>query len=133
MVKIDRTVTVPAAVLGFPQTVERLRLASYGACKYFHSDLLQRALILLVALTGNQGKRGGGLRVAAWGSALVSVVGMVGVALSGFCAFSSLAEFAWIIGGLFALVLLVGLAALDRHRRRKLVGYLLVPVLNGPR
>jgi DMSO reductase family type II enzyme molybdopterin subunit len=43
-------------------------LASYGACKHYHSDLLQRSLILLVALTGNQGRRGGGLRVAAWWS-----------------------------------------------------------------
>lgn len=43
-------------------------LASFGACKHYHSDLMQRALILLLALTGNQGKRGGGLRVAAWWS-----------------------------------------------------------------
>ena len=43
-------------------------LASFGACKHFHSDLMQRALILLLALTGNQGKRGGGLRIAAWWS-----------------------------------------------------------------
>lgn len=40
--------------------------ASWGACKHHHSDLFQRAMILLMALTGNQGKRGGGLRVAAW-------------------------------------------------------------------
>ncbi|MFQ5664926.1 MAG: molybdopterin-dependent oxidoreductase [Candidatus Binatia bacterium] len=43
-------------------------VASYGACKHYHSDLLHRALILLLALTGNQGRRGGGLRVAAWWS-----------------------------------------------------------------
>lgn len=43
-------------------------IASFGACKHYHSDLLQRALILLLALTGNQGKKGGGLRVAAWWS-----------------------------------------------------------------
>ncbi len=43
-------------------------LASYGACKHYHSDLLHRTLILLLALTGNQGRRGGGLRVAAWWS-----------------------------------------------------------------
>ena len=61
------------------------------------------------------------LRVAAWGSALLSVVGMVGVALSGFCADSSLAEFAWIIGGLFALVLLIGLAALTYRDRERLL------------
>ena len=40
--------------------------SSWGACKHYHSDLTQRAEILLMALTGNQGKSGGGLRVAAW-------------------------------------------------------------------
>jgi DMSO reductase family type II enzyme molybdopterin subunit len=40
--------------------------ASWGACKNYHSDLFQRAMILLMALTGNQGRHGGGLRVAAW-------------------------------------------------------------------
>ena len=45
-----------------------LILASFGACKHHHSDLMQRALILLLALTGNQGRKGGGLRVAAWWS-----------------------------------------------------------------
>ena len=40
--------------------------SSWGACKHYHSDLMQRAEILLMALTGNQGKSGGGLRVAAW-------------------------------------------------------------------
>jgi DMSO reductase family type II enzyme molybdopterin subunit len=40
--------------------------ASWGSCKHHHSDLFQRAMILLMALTGNQGKPGGGLRVAAW-------------------------------------------------------------------
>ncbi len=40
--------------------------ACWGSCKHHHSDLFQRAMILLMALTGNQGKPGGGLRVAAW-------------------------------------------------------------------
>ena len=40
--------------------------ASWGSCKHYHSDLFQRSMILLMALTGNQGKSGGGLRVAAW-------------------------------------------------------------------
>jgi DMSO reductase family type II enzyme molybdopterin subunit len=40
-------------------------LASFGSCKHYHSDLMQRAMILLLALTGNQGKRGGGLRLSA--------------------------------------------------------------------
>jgi DMSO reductase family type II enzyme molybdopterin subunit len=40
--------------------------SSWGACKHYHSDLNQRAAILLMALTGNQGKSGGGLRIASW-------------------------------------------------------------------
>ncbi|MFQ5698484.1 MAG: molybdopterin-dependent oxidoreductase [Myxococcota bacterium] len=40
--------------------------SSWGSCKHYHSDLNQRAEILLMALTGNQGKSGGGLRVASW-------------------------------------------------------------------
>jgi DMSO reductase family type II enzyme molybdopterin subunit len=40
--------------------------ASWGACKHYHSDLFQRTMILLMSLTGNQGKPGGGMRVAAW-------------------------------------------------------------------
>ncbi len=40
--------------------------ASWGACKHYHSDLVQRTMCLLMALTGNQGKRGGGIRPGAW-------------------------------------------------------------------
>ena len=40
--------------------------SSWGAGKHYHSDLMQRSEILLMALTGNQGKSGGGLRVASW-------------------------------------------------------------------
>jgi DMSO reductase family type II enzyme molybdopterin subunit len=40
--------------------------SSWGACKHYHSDLVQRAKILLMALTANQGRSGGGLRVASW-------------------------------------------------------------------
>jgi DMSO reductase family type II enzyme molybdopterin subunit len=40
--------------------------SSWGACKHYHSDLMQRGKILLMALTGNQGKSGGGLRVSSW-------------------------------------------------------------------
>ena len=36
--------------------------ASWGACKNYHSDLFQRAMALLMAITGNQGRKGGGLR-----------------------------------------------------------------------
>jgi DMSO reductase family type II enzyme molybdopterin subunit len=37
---------------------------SWGSCKHYHSDLMQRAAMLLMALTGNQGKQGGGVRTA---------------------------------------------------------------------
>lgn len=40
--------------------------SSWGACKHYHSDLMQRSEILLMAITGNQGKSGGGFRVASW-------------------------------------------------------------------
>ncbi len=40
--------------------------ASWGACKHYHSDLMHRGMALLMALTGNQGKSGGGLRIASW-------------------------------------------------------------------
>jgi len=43
-----------------------LIMASWGSCKHYHSDLIQRAMCLLMALTGNQGKRGGGLRTGAF-------------------------------------------------------------------
>ena len=40
--------------------------ASTGACKHYHSDLMHRSFALLMALTGNQGRPGGGLRLGAW-------------------------------------------------------------------
>ena len=40
--------------------------ASWGSCKSHHSDLLQRSLILLSALRGQQGRTGSGVRFAAW-------------------------------------------------------------------
>ncbi len=36
----------------------------YSACKWIHGDLLQRAMMLLVALTGSTGREGGGLQIA---------------------------------------------------------------------
>jgi len=36
----------------------------YGACKWLHGDLLQRAMLLLLSLTGNIGVEGGGLQIA---------------------------------------------------------------------
>ena len=38
--------------------------AGYAACKWLHGDLLQRAMLLMLALTGSTGKEGGGLQVA---------------------------------------------------------------------
>ena len=67
-----------AAITGVhPQVVRRtargmaaaksaLIYASTGACKHYHSDLMHRAFALLMALTGNQGKPGGGLRMGSW-------------------------------------------------------------------
>ncbi|MHB8377726.1 MAG: molybdopterin-dependent oxidoreductase [Dehalococcoidia bacterium] len=40
--------------------------ASWGACKHYHMDLFQRAIILISALAGHTGKQGGGLRIGAW-------------------------------------------------------------------
>ncbi len=51
---------------GLAKANSAMIFASWGACKHHHSDLFQRAMILLMALTGNQGKSGGGMRVAAW-------------------------------------------------------------------
>jgi len=40
--------------------------ASVGTCKHYHSDLMHRAMALIMALTGNQGRAGGGLRFGFW-------------------------------------------------------------------
>ncbi len=39
---------------------------SWGMMKHHHSDLYQRSILLLLALTGNVGKRGAGIRIGAW-------------------------------------------------------------------
>jgi len=39
-----------------------LILSQWGACKFLHADLAQRAQILLASLTGNLGRAGGGFR-----------------------------------------------------------------------
>ncbi len=44
----------------FAQAKSALILAQYGMCKNYHSDLIQRAQILLASLTGNHGRPGGG-------------------------------------------------------------------------
>ena len=51
---------------GMARAKAAMIFASWGSCKHYHSDLMQRAMCLLMALTGNQGKRGGGLRVGGW-------------------------------------------------------------------
>ena len=38
--------------------------AGYASCKWLHGDLLQRAMLLMLSLTGSIGKEGGGLQVA---------------------------------------------------------------------
>ncbi len=38
--------------------------SGYAACKWIHGDLLQRAMLLLLALTGNTGREGGGLQIS---------------------------------------------------------------------
>jgi len=51
---------------GLAQARTAMIFSSWGACKHYHSDLAQRTMCLLMALTGNQGKRGGGIRPGAW-------------------------------------------------------------------
>ncbi len=48
------------------QSPRTIIYATWGACKSYHADLLQRALILISALRGQHGKTGGGVRFAAW-------------------------------------------------------------------
>jgi anaerobic selenocysteine-containing dehydrogenase len=52
-----------ARIAASPRT---LIYASWGSNKAHHADLLQRALILIAALRGQQGRTGGGVRFAAW-------------------------------------------------------------------
>jgi steroid C-25 hydroxylase alpha subunit len=40
--------------------------ATWGSCKSYHADLLQRTLILLSALRGQHGRTGSGVRFSAW-------------------------------------------------------------------
>lgn len=50
----------------FATSPRTLIYATWGSCKSYHADLLQRALILLSALRGQHGKTGSGVRFAAW-------------------------------------------------------------------
>ncbi len=38
--------------------------AGYAACKWLHGDMLQRAMLLILSLTGNIGREGSGLNIA---------------------------------------------------------------------
>jgi DMSO reductase family type II enzyme molybdopterin subunit len=53
-------------IRGFARDFAKARaamiLAELGQCKFLHGDLVQRAQILLTALTGNNGRAGGGWR-----------------------------------------------------------------------
>jgi len=67
----EQTTGVRAEVIrrtarGMAAAKAALIYASTGACKHYHSDLMHRSFALLMALTGNQGKPGGGLRLGAW-------------------------------------------------------------------
>jgi DMSO reductase family type II enzyme molybdopterin subunit len=60
------TGVAPAAIerfaRGFAKAPAALILSQWGQCKFLHADLVQRAQILLAALTGNLGRAGGGWR-----------------------------------------------------------------------
>ncbi len=67
----SETTGVPASVVrriarDIGEAGSAMIFASWGACKHYHSDLMHRSFALLMALTGNQGKAGGGLRLGAW-------------------------------------------------------------------
>ncbi|MCP4038957.1 MAG: molybdopterin-dependent oxidoreductase [bacterium] len=61
----------------FAAAPSALVLSQWGACKNYHSDLLQRSQILLASLTGNLGRAGGGWR----GGAFIGLDGMALVAI----------------------------------------------------
>ncbi len=65
--KVAQTTGVSPEVIrqfarGLAKAPSALILSSWGACKFLHADLMQRAQILLASLTGNIGRAGGGWR-----------------------------------------------------------------------
>ncbi len=73
---------VPAAAIRrfareFAGARSALILSQYGGCKFYHSDLMQRAQILLASVTGNIGRAGGGWRSGAF----VALEGMAVLAM----------------------------------------------------
>ncbi len=67
----------------FVRSPRILIYASWGSSKQYHADLLQRSLILLSALRGQQGRSGSGVRFAAWlpldGGSLIPGAGPTGL------------------------------------------------------
>jgi len=64
-------------------------LSSYGACKNYHSDLIQRSQILLASLTGNIGRAGGG-----WQS--TGYIALEGLGLVGMHEGLGIADLVWL-------------------------------------
>jgi DMSO reductase family type II enzyme molybdopterin subunit len=58
--------TIRSVARGYANANAASIFASVGACKHYHMDLFQRAIILISALAGHTGKQGGGLRISAW-------------------------------------------------------------------
>jgi DMSO reductase family type II enzyme molybdopterin subunit len=54
---------IRAVALKFARARPAMIFTGYRMCKWLHGDLLQRALMLLLSLTGNLGKAGGGLQL----------------------------------------------------------------------
>jgi DMSO reductase family type II enzyme molybdopterin subunit len=50
-------------------------LQGFGVCKFYHGDLMERAMALLMALTGNFGRKGTGMR--GWNSAQLVQSGLL--------------------------------------------------------
>ena len=55
---------VAAVARIFAKAQPAMIYTGYSACKWLHGDILQRAMLLLLALTGNTGKEGGGIQFA---------------------------------------------------------------------
>jgi len=75
--------TIRRFARGFAQAPAALILSSWGACKFLHADLMQRAQILLASLTGNLGRPGGGWRAGGFfapeGFALLAIQERLGL------------------------------------------------------
>ncbi|UCD85807.1 MAG: molybdopterin-dependent oxidoreductase [Deltaproteobacteria bacterium] len=58
--------TNPDTIRRFARMIAKAKgvqlLLGWDACKYYHGDLIERAMCLVLALTGNWGKKGAGIR-----------------------------------------------------------------------